>query len=100
MKRLRLRGEARAELIRETLYYESKRPGTGKRFSEAVAASLELIRHFPKGGAPGPAATRENQGQGFPFTVVYRDEPEAVIVFAIAPDRHQPGYWLPRAEDA
>ena len=100
MKRLRLRGEARIELIRETLYYESKRAGTGKCFSAAVAASFELIRRFPKGGAPGPAGTRRTKVKGFPFTVVYRDEPEAVIVFAIAPDRHQPGYWLPRTEEA
>lgn len=99
MKRLLLRGEARAELIRETLYYETQRSGTGKRFSEAVAGSFELIRRFPKGGAPGPAGTRKTKVKGFPFTVVYRDEPEAVIVFAIAPDRHQPGYWLPRTED-
>jgi hypothetical protein len=31
--------------------------------------------------------------------VVYRDEPEGVVVFAIAPDRQQPGYWLPRTGD-
>jgi plasmid stabilization system protein ParE len=99
LKRLRLRGEARAELVRETLYYESKRAGTGRRFSEAVAASFELIRRFPKGGAPGPSGTRKTKVKGFPFTIVYRDEPETVIVFAIAPDRQQPGYWLQRAEE-
>lgn len=99
MKRLLLRGEARAELIRETLYYESKRAGTGKRFGEAVVASFDLIRRFPKGGAPGPAGTRKTKVKGFPFTVVYRDEPEVLIVFAIAPDRHQPGYWISRADE-
>jgi hypothetical protein len=28
--------------------------------------------------------------------VVFRDEQEVVVVFAIAPDRQQPGYWLAR----
>lgn len=98
MKPLRLRDEARAELLRETAYYEDRREGTGRRFREAVAASFELIRRFPAGGAPGPASTRRTKVKGFPFTVVYRDEPAAVIVFAIAPDRHQPGYWLARVD--
>lgn len=99
MKRLRIREEARAELLRETSYYEAKGQGAGKRFLEAVAASFDLIRRFPTGGAPGPMATRKSKVRGFPFTVVYRDEPEEVVVFAIAPDRQQPGYWLQRAGD-
>ncbi|MBQ0936957.1 type II toxin-antitoxin system RelE/ParE family toxin [Ideonella paludis] len=99
MKPLLLREEARAELLRETLYYEGQRPGTGKRFREAVAQSFGLIRRFTSGGAPGPAGTRKSKVRGFPFTVVYRDEPESIIVFAIAPDRQQTGYWLPRISD-
>ena len=97
MKPLRLVAEARAELLHETKYYEDKRLGTGKAFREAVKASLDLIRHFPQGGAPGPAGTRRTKVSGFPFTVVYRDMPAEIVVFAIAPDRRQPGYWAQRA---
>lgn len=70
MKPLRLRDEARIELLRETACYESKREGAGRRFREAVAASFDLIRRFPAGGAPGPASTRRTKVRGFPFTVV------------------------------
>ncbi len=93
---MRLRAEARYELLSEVAYYEGKRSGTGRRFREAVQAAFNLIRSFPAGGAPGPAGTRRTKVKGFPFTVVYRDEPEEVIVFAVAPDRQQPGYWLAR----
>ena len=96
MKRMRLRGEARQELLSEVRYYEDKRSGTGKRFREAVNAAFGLIRNFPAGGAPGPAGTRRTKVKGFPFTIVYRDEPDEVVVFAVAPDRQQPGYWLAR----
>jgi toxin ParE1/3/4 len=99
LKRLRIREEARAELLHETQYYETKRAGTGKRFREAVSASISLVRRFPAGGAPGPAHTRKTKVKGFPFAVVYRDDPSEIIVFAIAPDRRQPGYWLSRATD-
>lgn len=97
MKPVRLAAEARGELLHETRYYEDKRKGTGRRFREAVAESLELIRAFPHGGAPGPAGTRRSKVKGFPFTVVYRAYDSEIVVFAVAPDRHQPGYWLSRA---
>lgn len=83
-----------AEFLYETEYYATKREGTGKRFREAVNASMALIRRFHSGGAPGPANTRKTKAKGFPFTVVYRNDPLVIIVFAIAPDRQQPGYWL------
>jgi len=92
-----LRGEARQELLHEVSYYESRHAGTGRRFKQAANAAFQLIRRFPDGGAPGPAGTRKTKVKGFPFTVVYRNEQEAVVVFAIAPDRQQPGYWLARA---
>lgn len=96
MKRLLIREEARAELLHEAKYYESQREGTGRRLREAVKESFALILRFPAGGAPGPAGTRKTKVKGFPFTVVYRDEASQIIVFAIAPDKQQPGYWLPR----
>ena len=89
--------EARTELLHETSFYETRRKGTGKKFRESVNASFALIVSFPQGGAPGPANTRRTKVRGFPFTVVYRESKDEVVVFAIAPDRQQPGYWLPRS---
>lgn len=99
MKRIRLVAEARAELLHETSFYEARREGTGKRFRESVNASFALIASFPQGGAPGPAETRRTKVKGFPFTVVYREFEDGIVVFAIAPDRQQPGYWLTRSEE-
>lgn len=96
LKLLRIHTDARAELLRETLYYERHRVGAGKRFREAVAAALNLIRRFPAAGVNGPAGTRKARVKGFPFTVVYRDDPSEIIVFAIAHDRKMPGYWIAR----
>lgn len=99
MKPLRITEDARLEWLREIQYYESKQEGLGKRLRVAVSDSFALIQRFPHGGAPGPASTRRTKVRGFPFTVVYRDEPSQLVVFAIAPDRRQPGYWLARASD-
>jgi plasmid stabilization system protein ParE len=96
LKLLRLIDEARSELIRESSYYEARRHGTGIRFIRAVNDSFALIRSFPQGGASAAAGVRRTKVKGFPFTVVYREFNEEIVVFAIAPDRRQPGYWLPR----
>jgi hypothetical protein len=96
LKRLQLRGEARAELLHETRYYEGLRVGSGKRFRETVNEAFHLIRRFPQGGAPGPGGTRRTKVRGFPFTVTYREEGDRLVVFAIAPDRRQAGYWMAR----
>ena len=44
---MRLRAEARLELLRE-VQYEEKRPGTGRRFREAVGSALKLVRRFSR----------------------------------------------------
>jgi ParE toxin of type II toxin-antitoxin system, parDE len=97
LKRIRLLGEARAELLHETAYYEGKREGTGRAFRESVNEAFALICRFPQGGAPAPSNTRRTKVKGFPFTVIYREVEREIVVFAIAPDRRQPGYWAPRA---
>jgi len=61
LKRLRVDGDARAELFHETKYYETRRKGTGKQFREAINASFDLLRSFPQAGAPGPANTRRTK---------------------------------------
>lgn len=100
MKLLRLIDEARAELLRESSYYEAKRRGTGIRFVRAVTDSFTLIQSFPQSGAPAAAGVRRTKVKGFPFTVVYGEFNEEIVIFAIAPDRRQPGYWIPRVGDA
>jgi plasmid stabilization system protein ParE len=98
LKPLRLREEARAEMLHEVQYYSGKQAGAGLRFQEAMRTAFNLMRRFPGSGAPGPAGTRRVKVKGFPFTVVYREETDQLVVFAIAPDRRQTGYWLKRVD--
>lgn len=98
MKRVRLLAEARTELLRETAYYENARKGTGRRFREAVAEVFTRVVAFPKAGAPYEADTRRAVVKGFPFTVVYKEAGDEIIIFAIAHDKRLPGYWLTRTE--
>ena len=97
MKPLRLDSAARAELLHETQYYESTRRGTGSRFREAVVTGFERIQRTPSAGRPVEEACCRVRIAGFPFSVVYREEADEVVVYAIRPDAREPGYWRPRA---
>ena len=96
MKRLRLESSARAELLHETKYYETTRPGTGGRFRIAVDDAFARIKRSPKTGKPDEDGCRRMRINGFPFSAVYREEPAEIVVYAIRPDAKEPGYWLPR----
>ena len=98
MKRLRLDAAARAELLHETQYYEATRQGTGRKFREALDAALTRIKRTPEAGKPDDADCRRVRIKGFPFAVVYREEAEEIVVFAVRADARKPGYWKARAK--
>lgn len=97
MTRLRLDSAARAELLHETQYYETTRPGTGRKFREAVGSVFERIKRTPETGKPDEEGCRRMRVSGFPFSVVYRVEKIETVVYAVRPDAREPGYWILRA---
>jgi toxin ParE1/3/4 len=98
VKRARFIAAARLEFLKEVIYYNSEaEPGLGERFTAAVEDAIVRALAFPMAGSPAAANTRRVIVKGFPFSIVYRPEPEGLIVFALAHHSRQPNYWRPRA---
>jgi toxin ParE1/3/4 len=96
MKRVRFLPQAREEFLAEVAYYHTVRAGTGIQFVAAVEAASARALAFPLSGAPvGPA--RRMVVKHFPFSIIYRDEPEGILVIAVAHRSRRPGYWRNRA---
>jgi len=72
------------------------RVGYGARFAAAVEEAVARVLVFPESGSPLMAGTRRVFTKGFPFSVVYRSEPEAVVIVAVAHQSRRPGYWRGR----
>ncbi|HVZ43203.1 MAG TPA: type II toxin-antitoxin system RelE/ParE family toxin [Ramlibacter sp.] len=98
MKQLRLESGARAELLHEVRYFETVRVGRGAKFRVAVDEVFARIVHSPKSGRPDEGDCRRLRVKGFPFSVVYREHAQEIVVFAIRPDARRPGYWVRRLE--
>jgi toxin ParE1/3/4 len=96
VKSVRFLEEALDEFLEQVSFYEEREKGLGERFRLAVQAATTLAATHPKLGSPGKFRTRRVFPKGFKFSVVYRVEPDELVVFAVAHFRRRPTYWRRR----
>lgn len=96
MSRARFVTAARLEFLAEILYYNDAGPGLGARFTAAVEEATARALAFPLAGSPLPSKTRRVILKDFPFSLIYRPEPEGIVVFALAHHARKPYYWRSR----
>ena len=97
MSRVRFLAEAEAEFLHEVAYYAERQPNGAIRFREAVQAATSRALAFPKAGPPYLVKTRRVFVRGYPFFLVYREDPDGIAVFALVHESRRPGYWASRA---
>jgi plasmid stabilization system protein ParE len=96
VKPVRFLQEAQDEFLDQVLYYEERQKGLGERFRQAVEAAVALASVHPRLGSPWKLRTRRVFPKDFRFSVVYRIEPEELVVFAVARFKRRPTYWRRR----
>jgi plasmid stabilization system protein ParE len=88
--------DAAAELEEASLFYESRLGGLGKSFAAEVERTISLIRDFPEAGLPLGSTQRRVVLARFPYSIVYKQGPDKILIVAIAHQRRRPGYWRRR----
>lgn len=96
MKRLAFHPEAEVEFARASEFYDAERAGLGAEFVNAVDQATAFVLAHPDAGTPVRAGLRRWLVRRFPYSIIYREEPERVYVLAVAHQRRQPGYWRER----
>ena len=96
MNRARFITAARLEFLAEVIYYSEAEAGLGARFNAAVEEAAARALAFPQSGSPSRSNTRRVLVNGFPFSLVYRLEPDGIVVFAVAHHARRPYYWQSR----
>lgn len=97
MKAASFHPDALRELAEQALYYEERSAGLGQRFAAQVEAVVALAATMPGAGSPYKYRTRRVFPKDFPFSIVYRELDERVVVIAVAAFRRKPGYWRSRS---
>ena len=98
MKSVSFVAAARHEFLAEVAYYNRAQDGLGARFTAAVEEASARALTFPEAGTFSKATnTRRVMLKGFPFFLHYRITEEGIVVFAVANQARQPGYWEDRS---
>ena len=87
---------ARRELMRAAAFYDRRVPGLGDRLLESVGRSIADIRAFPNAHSAVDAIHRRCLIRVFPYALIYRQEPDAIWIIALANTSRRPGYWRRR----
>jgi len=88
--------DADAELGEAAHFYEAQMPGLGKSFAAEVERTIALVREFPEAGSSVGARRRRVLVARFPYSIVYRQDPDSIVIVAVAHQRRRPGYWRGR----
>ena len=98
MKTVRYDDAADEELIDEIVRYELRREGLGTEFLNTVREALRLITENPGAwqASEHERDVRRFVMDRFPFTIVYTELADEILVIAIAHASREPGYWRTR----
>ena len=89
---------ASEEIVETTAYYDGEVPGLGNGFIVEVERIVGILRDRPELGQRIEMEFRRVVLARFPYSLIYRVEPERIWVVALAHQHRRPGYWQERAD--
>lgn len=96
MKTIRLLRPAELELLDAAQYYELQAAGLGNDFLDKVDAALTDIRKHPEQCPIVTLNIRRRLVSRFPYALLYRVDPDEIVIEATMHARRRPDYWFGR----
>jgi plasmid stabilization system protein ParE len=89
---------AKREYHNAIAWYEDDYPGRGRRFFEAVEGVFKRIRQEPLAFQQWGRRSelRFVVVPHFPYRVIFCEEPNGIVVYAVAHTKLRAGYWRKR----
>lgn len=95
-KPVRMRSEAQGEIEEAFERYREESEELADRFLVEIGTSLDLIRLHPRLYPNSTKNTRRRILRSFPYSVIYQEKEELILVIALAHAKRRPGYWKKR----
>lgn len=91
-----VRPAAEADLAAAREWYDRQRPELGERFLDAATAAARLIAEDPEAYPALHRETRRAPLRNFPHGLIFRVQPEAIVVVGLFHARRDPKIWRHR----
>jgi hypothetical protein len=96
MKRVCLIPPAEGELTEAFDFYQTRAPDLGSLFLACFQIAVKHIQRHPSAWPIIRAGVRQKRVTRFPYAVLYREYPDAIVVLAVMHLHRRPGYWADR----
>ena len=96
MKPVRFLRPAELEMLDAARYYELQATGLGADFIDKIGAAIQDISENPERWPIIKDSIRRRLVRRFPYALLYRVDPDEVIVQATMHLRRRPDYWFNR----
>ncbi len=88
--------EAEEEMVEAARFYETQTSGLGADFLLEIRRVTEGISKNPRAGRILRGKVRRRLVRRFPYGLLYRIDPDEIVVMAVMHLRRSPGYWRGR----
>ena len=88
--------QAEQEMLEAARFYESQTAGLGIDYLSEVERAVQTIAESPTKCPVIEGELRRRLIRRFPFGILYRIEPEEIVIIAVAHLRRKPWYWRKR----
>jgi plasmid stabilization system protein ParE len=99
MKPLTFLIPAENEMLEAASYYESKANNLGRSYISEVERSKNIIAQTPELYPIKKYDIRHCIVRRFPYAILYKNDPDEIIVIAVMHLRRKPDYWVDRVKD-
>ncbi len=96
MKPVRFLQPAELEMLDAAKYYELQATGLGDNFLDKIATAVQEIRNNPERWPIIGDDIRRRLLHHFPYALLYRVDPDEIVIQATMHLRRRPGYWINR----
>jgi len=95
--KIRFLSVARRELDDAFAWYESQSAGLGCEFLDELDRAVRRIRSYPNSCVELTLGLRRALLSRFPYGLIYGQEPDSIVVVAVAHLHREPRYWIDRS---
>jgi len=95
-KKIRIQSEAQEEINRAFEWYFERSPDAAEALLTEIDASFAQIAAHPQQCPVYTKNTRRRVLSRFPYSVIFQDKDEVILVIAVAHAKRRPGYWRAR----